>query len=110
MYGIFWGNENLEFYSGHIGREFGRNELLTGKGPVAIYDRWEEIPGLEMFWMVHDEVIRSQLEDESRIGVIRYKKSGFSPAVFGTMSPGLRESLSLKRTFSESTAETPSSR
>jgi hypothetical protein len=38
--------------------------LLPGKGPVALYERWEEIPGLEMLWMVHDEVIRSQLEDE----------------------------------------------
>jgi hypothetical protein len=54
--------------------------------------------------MVHDEVIRSQLEDGSRIGVIRYKKSGSSPLVFGTMRPGLRGSFSLKRTFSESTA------
>jgi hypothetical protein len=31
VYGVFWGpqrleNENLEFYSGHIEREFGRNE------------------------------------------------------------------------------------
>ena len=64
----------------------------------------------EMLWMVHDEVIRSQLEGESRIGVIRYQKSGSSPLVFGTMRPGLRGSFSLKRTFSESTAETPSSR
>src|SRR5215212_3174096 len=51
-----------------------------------------------------------QLRDWSRIGVIRYKYSGFSPSVWGTMSPGLRGSLSLKRTFSEFTAETPSSR
>jgi hypothetical protein len=64
--------------------------LLPGKGPVALYERWEEILGLEVLWMVHDEVIRSQLEDESRIGVIRYKKSGSSPLVLGTMRPGLR--------------------
>src|SRR5215217_2063018 len=51
-----------------------------------------------------------QLRDGSRIGVITYQKSGSSPSVSGTMSPGLRGSLSLKRTFSESTAETPSSR
>ena len=100
----------VQFESGHIGKEFGRNEWLPGKGPVTIYERWEEIPCLELLRMMHDEVIRSQLEDGSRIGVIRYKKSDSSPLVFGTMRSGLRGSLSLKRTFSESTAETPSSR
>jgi hypothetical protein len=99
-----------EIHSGHIGREFGRNEWLPGKGSVAIYERWEKIPGLEMLRIVHDKVIRSQLQDGSRIGVIRYKKSGSSPSVSGTTSPGFKDSLSLKRTFSESTAETPSSR
>ena len=29
----------FRFYSGHVGEEFGRNELLPGKGPVAIYER-----------------------------------------------------------------------
>ena len=56
----------------------------------------------------------SQLRDGSRIGMIRYRKSVSSPSSSteppGTMSPGFRDSLSLKRTFSESTAETPSSR
>jgi hypothetical protein len=58
----------------------------------------------------------SQLWDGSRIGMIRYKKSGSSPSdpsssgPPGTISPGFKDSLSLKRTFSESTAETPSSR
>src|SRR5215212_668079 len=53
-----------------------------------------------------------QPRDGSRIGMIRYKKSGSSPSPFcsGTISPGLSGSLSLKTTFSESIAETPSSR
>jgi len=53
-----------------------------------------------------------QLRDGSRIGMIRYRKSGSSPFPFssGTMRPGLSGSLSLKTTFSESIAETPSSR
>jgi hypothetical protein len=56
----------------------------------------------------------SQLREGSRMGIIRYRKSDSSPSSSseppGTMSPGFRDSLSLKRTVSESTAETPSSR
>src|SRR5829696_6252265 len=46
--------------------------------------------------------VGSQLEDGSCIGVIRYKKSGSSPLVFGTTRPRLSDSLSLKRIFSVS--------
>ncbi len=45
--------------------------MPPGKGPVAIYERWEEIPGLEILWMVHDEVIRSQLEEHADEGRTR---------------------------------------
>src|ERR671921_400012 len=53
---------------------------------------------------------KGQLRDGSRIGMIRYRKSGSPPFSSGTISPGLSGSLSLKTTFSESIAETPSSR
>ena len=66
-----------------------------------------EARGCELFYLPPHS---PQLWGGSRTGVIRYKKSGSSPSVSGTMRPGLRASLNLKRTFSESTAEMPSSR
>src|SRR5215212_5050663 len=69
--------------------------------PAAFSARPSVVPG---------GIRKGQLRDGSRIGMIRYKKSGSSPFSSGTISPGLSGSLSLKTTFSESIAETPSSR
>src|SRR5215213_6761055 len=69
--------------------------------PAAFSARPSVVPG---------EIRKVQPWDGSRIGMIRYKKSGSSPFSSGTISPGLSGSLSLKTTFSESIAETPSSR
>src|SRR5918994_4667115 len=69
--------------------------------PAAFSARPSVVPG---------GTLKAQLRDGSRIGMIRYKKSASSPFSSGTISPGLSGSLSLKTTFSESMAETPSSR
>src|SRR5919107_1180272 len=69
---------------------------------LAAFSAWPSV--------VPGGICKGQLRDGSRIGIIRYRKSGSSPFCSGTMSPGLSGSLSLKTTFSESIAETPSSR